>query len=131
MIRSYKDLLVWQRSTELAVAIYHLTRQFPDSERFGLVSQMQRACVSISSNIAEGRSRNTRKEFLHFLSIAYGSGSELETQLLIAKRVLNLHKSIFKRSEDLLEETMKMLTNLIKVLKLRKSNPRTPLIPSP
>lgn len=117
MIRSYKDLLVWQRSTELAVAIYSLTSKFPDSERFGLISQMQRASVSISSNIAEGRSRHTRKEFLHFLHIAYGSGSELETQILIAKKVLHLDVLSFKQSESLLEETMKMLTNLIKVLK--------------
>src|SRR5437016_8063113 len=81
--QSYKDLNVWQKGIELAKLTYMLTAQFPTEERFGLVSQMRRAAVSIPSNIAEGAARNTRKEFTNFLYIAQGSASELETQLLI------------------------------------------------
>ena len=81
MIHSYKNLLVWQRSMDLVVAIYGLTKKFPKEEIYGLTSQMRRASVSIPSNIAEGRFRGTRKDYLQFLRIAYSSGAELETQM--------------------------------------------------
>jgi len=84
---SYKNLIVWQKSVELAVEVYELTDRFPKSEIFGLTSQMRRAAVSIPSNIAEGRRRLTQKEFIHFLTISYGSGAELETQLEISKKL--------------------------------------------
>ena len=82
--KSYKDLLVWQKGLVLVRAVYHLSRNFPQDERFGLVAQMRRAAVSVPSNIAEGQARHTRGEFIQFISHAEGSLAELETQILIA-----------------------------------------------
>lgn len=84
---SYKDLFVWQKSIQLVTDIYKLTKVFPKDEYYGLVSQMQRAAVSIPSNIAEGNERNSNKEFAHFLYIAKGSLAELETQIIIAEKL--------------------------------------------
>jgi four helix bundle protein len=83
-LKSYKDLLVWQKSMALVKDMYRLTHSFPPDERFGLVSQLRRAAVSVPSNIAEGQSRHTSGEFVQFLSHAEGSLAELETQILIA-----------------------------------------------
>ena len=83
-VRSFKDLLVWQKGMALAKAIYGITRPFPKEEKFGLISQMRRAAVSIPSNIAEGQARHTTKEFILFISHAEGSVAELETQLMLA-----------------------------------------------
>ncbi len=83
-INSYRDLLVWQKSMVLAKEIYLMTRCFPGDERFGLISQMRRAAVSVPSNIAEGQARQGRKEFVQFLSHAEGSLAELDTQLKLA-----------------------------------------------
>jgi four helix bundle protein len=82
--QSYKDLLVWQRSMQLVTTIYRSTECFPKSEQFGLCSQLRRAVVSIPSNIAEGQGRNSPKEFVYHLSVAYGSLMEAETQIQIA-----------------------------------------------
>ncbi len=84
MRRKHRDLLVWQQAIALVTTVYRLTASFPDSERFGLIAQMRRAAVSVPSNIAEGAARNTSKEYLHFLGIARGSLSELDTQFVIA-----------------------------------------------
>ena len=84
-IAGYKDLEVWKRSMQVVSLIYKLTAQFPVEEKFGLVSQMRRCAVSIPSNIAEGKTRGTRKEYRQFLTVAFGSGAELETQLVIAE----------------------------------------------
>lgn len=86
-IRNYKDLLVWQRGIDLAVAAYRCTRAFPREERYCLTQQIRRAAISIPSNIAEGQGRYHRPEFLHHLSYARGSLQELETQLIIADRL--------------------------------------------
>ena len=83
----HKDLEVWKKSMDLVESIYTLTQRFPEAEKFGLTSQMRRSAVSIPSNIAEGAARKGDKEFLHFLYIALGSLSELETQYLIATRL--------------------------------------------
>lgn len=83
MIRTYRDLEVWQIGRQLVVAVYHLTQLLPPIEKFGLCSQMQRAAVSIPSNIAEGYARNNRREFRQFLRVASGSRAELETQLAL------------------------------------------------
>ena len=83
----HKDLEVWKKSMDLVESIYTLTQRFPEAEKFGLTSQMRRSAVSIPSNIAEGAARKGDKEFLHFLPIALGSLSELETQYLIATRL--------------------------------------------
>ena len=86
-IRNYKDLLVWQRGIDLAVAAYRCTRTFPPGERYSLTQQIRRAACSIPSNIAEGQGRHHRPEFLHHLSYARGSLQELETELIIADRL--------------------------------------------
>jgi four helix bundle protein len=80
----YRDLLVWQKGIALVKEVYVLTRGFPDDERFGLVSQMRRAAVSIPSNIAEGQARHTTGEFVQFLSYAEGSLAELDTQVRVS-----------------------------------------------
>ena len=83
-MHKYKELKVWQKAIELVTDIYKATSRFPDKERFGLISQINRATVSIPSNIAEGAGRNSDKEFLYFLSIAHASSYETETQLIIS-----------------------------------------------
>ncbi len=120
MIQSYKELTVWQRAKQLAIAVYVLTEGFPKEEVYGLTSQMRRCSISIPSNIAEGRSRGTRKDFLSFLRISYGSGAELETQIEIAKEIFNKRNLNFSVVDSLLLETMKMLGVMI-----RKMNPHT------
>jgi four helix bundle protein len=86
-MHQYKELKLWQKSIDLVTLIYALTRDFPQNEKFGLVSQVNRSAVSIPSNIAEGAGRNSNKEFGHFLSIAHASSFELETQLIISKNL--------------------------------------------
>ncbi len=111
-IKSYKDLFVWQKSIELTIKIYDLTKDFPKTENFGLISQMQRSAVSIPSNIAEGKMRLRKKEFRRFLLIAYGSGGELETQLEISKRLSLGNITKYLAIESLLTEIMKMLNKM-------------------
>ena len=84
---THKDLDVWKEAITLVTEIYNLTANFPDSERFGLTSQMRRAAVSVPSNIAEGAARGTNKEYVRFLNISLGSLSEIETQILIFKNL--------------------------------------------
>ncbi len=115
-IVSYKDLTVWKKSIELVVELYHITKKFPSSELYGLTSQMRRAAVSISSNIAEGKARGTRKEYRHFLYNAFGSGSELETQIEIAKKLKFVEENDIQTTACLLEEILKMLNVLIRKL---------------
>lgn len=111
--QSFKDLIVWQKARDLAVEIYRVTDNFPKSELYGLTSQMRRAVISISSNIAESYHRFHAKEKRQFLMIAFGSGSELESQIEIAK-VLFPEKD-YTPSEQLLIEVMKMLNKLISI----------------
>ena len=113
-LKSHKELIVWQKSIELVKDVYKITNEFPKSETYGLSSQMQRAAVSIPSNIAEGYSRKNLKEYLQFLRIAYGSATELETQLIIAK---DLYKNVdCKDTESILQEVLKMLNVMISKL---------------
>lgn len=116
MISSYKELIVWQRAMELVAAIYELTEKYPREEIYGLTNQTKRSAVSIVSNIAEERYRGTKKDFLNFLRIAFGSGAELETQIEIAKKIFKIEKSDFTRIDILLEEVMKMLNKMISKL---------------
>ncbi len=109
--KSFKDLVVWQKSKDLAVAVYQLTEAFPKSELYGLTSQMRRAAVSISSNIAESYHRFHRKEKQHLLSIAFGSGAELESQTEIAKTLFP--DSDYAKVESLLLEVMRILNNFL------------------
>src|SRR3989344_1371719 len=108
-IHSYKDLIVWQKAMDLVVAVYVLTDLFPKNELYGLISQIRRCSVSIPSNIAEGRRRGSKKDYQHFLIIAYGSGAELETQIEISKR-LSFGKNLeYTKADALLNEVMRML----------------------
>ncbi|MDP3985234.1 MAG: four helix bundle protein [bacterium] len=115
-IKSYEQLIVWQKSMDLVTAIYQLTGSFPKEEIYGLSIQMKRSAISIPSNIAEGSRRGTRKDFRHFLLNAFGSGAELETQLKIARRLSFNQNFDFSIAENLLEEVMRMLNKLIKEL---------------
>ena len=117
--KGYKDLIVWKKAMDLVVSIYELTEKLPRNETYGIISQMQRCAVSIPSNIAEGSKRGTKKDFTHFLIIAFGSGSELETQVGIVKR-LSFGKDVnFTKIDLLLDEVMKMLSVFIKKLKTK------------
>ncbi|OGZ69389.1 MAG: hypothetical protein A3D35_01765 [Candidatus Staskawiczbacteria bacterium RIFCSPHIGHO2_02_FULL_34_9] len=109
--KSFKDLIVWQKSRDLAVKIYKITEQFPKSEIYGLVSQMRRCSVSISSNIAESYHRYHTKDKQRFLSIAFGSGSELESQIEIAK-ILFSDLNFNEAEKDILE-IMKILNKFL------------------
>jgi len=116
-IESYKNLIVWQKSIDLVVTIYKLTDQLPKSELYGLTSQMRKCAVSIPSNIAEGSRRGSRKDFRNFLLIAYGSGSELETQIEITKRLSFSKDSNCNKADSLLNEIMRMLNKMTHELK--------------
>lgn len=117
MINSYKDLIVWQKAFELSIKIFQITKKFPKSELYGLVSQMRRCAVSIPSNIAEGYTRGYKQEYIQFLRTAFASGAELETQLLMSKELEFINSAEFNNINDLLTEVMKMLNKLISVLK--------------
>jgi len=112
-ISNYKDLIVWQKSINLVVEIYKLTDYFPKSEIYGLSSQMKRSAVSISSNIAEGCRRGSKKEYARFLRIAFGSGAELETQIEICKKINKLNNNNFQIIDSLLDEVMRILNKMI------------------
>lgn len=112
-LKSYKDLIVWQKSVILVLGIYKLTEKFPKEEIYGLTSQIRRSAVSIPANIAEGSRRGTRKDYRSFLVNAFGSGAELETHLLIAKQLSFGENLKYQETEMLLEEIMKMLNKLI------------------
>lgn len=111
---SYQNLIVWQKSVELVTLVYKITEQYPRSEIYGLINQTRRCAVSIPSNIAEGKRRGRDKEFQYFLRVAFGSGAELETQLIIAKNLGFVSVDKFTLSMDLLNEIMRMLNSLIR-----------------
>ena len=110
--RDYRDLIVWQRGMELTERIYKITPSFPAEEKFGLVSQMRRAAVSIPSNIAEGQARHTTKEFIQFISHAEGSVAELDTQLTLAKGFGYCSKARVNDAFALVSELRRMLNSL-------------------
>ena len=116
-IKSYKDLLAYQKAYELALEVYKITKNFPKEEVYGLVSQARRATVSIPSNIAEGYRRGSRKEYIQFLNIAYGSAAELETQISLAYDLNMLNEESYRRVIGLSEEVSKLLFSLIRSLK--------------
>ncbi len=115
-IKSYKDLIVWQKAVDLAIKVYKITNNFPKEEIYGLTSQMRRASVSIASNIAEGRNRGTRKDFNQFLRISLGSCSELQTQIEISKRLNLIKDADHKEADSLIIEISKMLNVIISKL---------------
>ena len=118
-IRSYKDLNVWKASMELVCEVYEVTRNFPETERYALTSQMRRCAISVPSNIGEGWSRNSARSFISYLNIASGSMSELLTQLEIARRIsyISEEKTIHLNLKGI--EISKMLYMLIKKIESR------------
>lgn len=115
-IRSFKDLKIWQKGIEVVQGIYRITENFPQKELYSLTSQMRRAVVSIPSNIAEGFRRRHNKEYKQFLNIALGSCAELETQVIIARRLKYMNESQEENLVDLITYICKMTVNLIKKL---------------
>ena len=115
-VSSYKDLLVWQRSMDLVETIYRTTTKFPPVEQWGLISQMRRAAVSVPSNIAEGYGRQATGEYRHHLSMGRGSLLELETQVLLCRRLKYLEAADADALLAEIEEISKMLASLISKL---------------
>ena len=104
-IKSYRELIIWQKSIQVVTKVYKLTRNFPKEELFGLTSQMRRCAISIPSNIAEGFGRNSQGDFKRFLNIALGSTYELQTQIEIS---LNLEFLNIENYNDLMESSLEL-----------------------
>lgn len=115
-VRNYSELVAWQKSMDLVERVYAATKQFPKEELYGLTSQIRRAAVSIPSNIAEGQGRKSTNEFLHHLSIAYGSLREVETQILIAGRLHYLAQEEINHLLELSAEVGRIINGLSKSL---------------
>ena len=113
-IKSYQDLIVWQKSVLLVTDIYALTKTFPQDERFGITSQLNRAAVSVPTNIAEGWGRETSKNYLQFLRISRGSVMEVQTLLIISKNLNYISEEKFEVLRNKTEEVGKILQGLIK-----------------
>jgi four helix bundle protein len=113
-IQNFKDLTVWKDSSRLAVDVYIMCKDLPDSEKFGICSQMQRSAVSIPSNIAEGYRRNGKLEFKRFLNISLGSAAELETQLYICSEVYSLDVSKLVSRAVVIQKQLLALQNTLK-----------------
>jgi four helix bundle protein len=118
-LQLYQDLVVWQRGMELAAECYELTRQFPKTEMYGMVSQIRRSAASVPANIAEGYGRGSRRQYLQFLQIAQGSLYELETHLLLAKKVKLTSSESAASSLGKCVEVSKLLRGLIVALRDR------------
>jgi four helix bundle protein len=112
VLKSHKDLVVWQKAMELAVLTYELTKGMPKTEQYGLTSQMLRAAVTIPANIAEGNSRGSRKDYARFVSIARGSAAELETHFDLVVRTKLLDREAVARANALNDEIGRMLNAL-------------------
>lgn len=115
-MKSYRDLIVWQKSMHLVTLVYSLTSEFPENEKFGLTSQIKRSAVSIPSNIAEGYGRNYKKDYSRFLQIARGSLFECQTQIEIAFNLNFISPNNCKQINELSIEVEKMLNSLINKL---------------
>ncbi len=114
--QNYKNLIVWQKGMLLAKQVYILTDLLPEKELYSLSNQMRRAAISIPSNIAEGHGRNSNAEYIHFLSIARGSVSELETQLLLCQSINYLTDEQIESALGICNELQKMLSKMINTL---------------
>lgn len=108
-MHNLKELKIWKRAVDLTIEVYKLTKDFPKEEKFGLVSQMRKAVVSIASNIAEGAGRNSNGEFAQFLGIANGSSFELFTQSYISSKLEFMSNTDFEKLEDELNQLQKMI----------------------
>lgn len=122
-MKDYKELEVWQKAVTLATDLYKLTRPFPDTEKFGLTTQVRRAATSVPANIAEGWGRGSTKEYIQFLLVARGSLLELETHLIIAKRLEYVNEQQSEKFQKQVESISMMLNRLISVLRARGAKP--------
>ncbi|MEO6457359.1 MAG: four helix bundle protein [Chloroflexia bacterium] len=125
VIQSYRDLLVWQKSMDLVAEIYCLAKLFPREEQFGLISQIQRAAVSVPANIARGHGRIYKADFLRHLSIARGSFSEVKTYVKIAVRLKYVEREQVKDAWALMQEVGRLLNGLIRSMGKASRNPST------
>ena len=125
-MRSYRELMVWQKSYALALAVYQATRAFPRSELFGLTSQFRRAAVSVPANIAEGYCRRSRPDYLRFLSISQGSIGEIDTLLSLARDLSHLDAATGQQLAGVVDEIGKMLTRLTQNLRTSRSGSLDP-----
>ncbi len=116
-INTYRDLIVWQKSMTFVTEVYLITKSFPSTENFGLISQIRRSAISIPSNIAEGYGRKSTGDYIRFLQIAVGSLFELQTQIEIAFNLLYIDKIIFDKSLIKTSELDRMLFSLINKIK--------------
>jgi four helix bundle protein len=118
-ISSFRELRAWQLGMDLTERIYLLTDSFPKTETYGLTSQIRRSAISVPSNLAEGHGRDSTKEFLHFIAIAFGSICELETQILLSNRLKYIANDDVEKTLAALTETSKTIRGLQKALKLK------------
>jgi four helix bundle protein len=118
-MKNYKELEVWQKAMNLVIEIYKVTKTFPQQEKYGLITQTQRAGVSIPANIAEGWGRGSTKEYIHFLQVARGSLFELETHSIIAQRLNYIKQEVLQDTQKELESIGMMLNRLIQSLSRR------------
>lgn len=125
MLKNYRDLKVWQKSYNLCLDIYKITKEFPKEEQYSLTSQIRRAAVSVASNIAEGYGRKTTADYIRFLYMAYGSNCELETQILLSGGLCYLETCKLEMLKEGIGEVERMLKALIKSLERNHLNPRT------
>src|SRR3989344_2023077 len=115
--KSFRELIVWQKSMRLVLLVYRETKGYPRDELYGLTSQTRRAVIALPSNIAEGYARRHTKEYAQFINIAIGSGAELETQVEIANSLGYLDQKHTTEIQGLLREVMRMLNKLLSVLR--------------
>jgi four helix bundle protein len=125
-MKSYRELEVWKKAMDMVVAVYELTNEFPQQEKYGLMSQIQRAAVSIPANIAEGYGRLHRGDYLHHLSIARGSLAELETHITIAVRLNYVSRDAVMNIWNMTQEVGKMLSTMIRTLQKGKATDPKP-----
>jgi len=115
-MHNFKKISAWDEAMDLSVEIYKITADFPNEEKFGLISQIRRSVVSVSSNIAEGAGRDTNPQFLHFLAIANGSLNELRSQLILSYRLDFISMESLNGLEDKIDKIQRMITNFKKQL---------------
>src|SRR5437773_566959 len=111
-VQNYRELRVWNTAVQLTLEVYQITESFPQSERFGLTTQLRRAAVAVASNIAEGHARSTRGEYRNFLSIARGSAIEVEVQLFLAEQLGYVQAPVLSKVHDHCTSVSRMITRL-------------------
>ncbi len=122
-VYSFEKLECWQNARNLAVLVYTVTKRFPEDEKFGLISQMRRAAISIASNLAEGTSRISSKEQSHFSTISYSSTIELLNDLIISNDLKFLNEDLYKEGREKIEKQTVLIANLRKSQQLKKVTP--------